>query len=341
MAAAVRAGVPGVLAGTLDSHGIWRATAGVGDLRTHKPRGTGDSFRIGSVTKSFTSTVLLQLEAEGRLSLEDTVDHWLPGQVRGHGHDGRKITLRQLLNQTSGIADFVQSAEFTRKYIGAGFLKHRYDSWTPRQVLRLAMGQRPVFAPGTSWGYSNTNYILAGMVIKKVTGHSYTTEVQRRILRPLGLTSTKLPGDSPRMTGRHGHAYSKLLLKDPAAKVYDTTELNPSWGSSAGEMISTTRDLNRFYRAVLGGRLLPRPQLKEMLTTVPTSKETPRLRYGLGLQHRTLSCGTQVYGHGGGIHGSETMAAVTRDGRHAASFNLNSDWVGDLEALLEAEFCGK
>ncbi|GAA0483681.1 serine hydrolase domain-containing protein [Streptomyces olivaceiscleroticus] len=340
MDAEVAKGVPGVIGQVVEGRKVWRATSGVGNTDTGQPRGADDVFRVGSITKTFVATVTLQLAAEGRLHLDDTVERWLPGVVRGHGHDGRRVTLRQLLNHTSGIRDVFDEPEFTDKATGPGFLTHRYDTWTPRQLVGLAMKGAPTFEPGTSWSYSNTNYMLAGMVIEKATGRPYGKEIEHRIIEPLGLRHTSVPGTDPRMPGPHGIAYSKLMAEKPAAEVYDATEFNPSLAGAAGEMLSTTGDLNRFYRAVLRGRLFPQRQLKEMLTTVPADEEEPGLRYGLGLMTQDLPCGIRLYGHGGGIHGSSAEAVATRDGRHTAAFNLNADWTGDSVDIVAAEFCG-
>jgi D-alanyl-D-alanine carboxypeptidase len=340
MDAAVKAGVPGVTATARDAGGTWSATAGVGDVRTHAPRDTADHYRVGSITKTFVSTVLLQLEAEGRLSLDDTVEKWLPGVVRGHGHDGRRITVRRLLNHTSGIFNYTADEDFARTYfLKDGFFEHRYDTKTPEQLVAIAMTHKPLFAPGASWSYSNTNYVLAGMVIEKATGHSYASEIRRRIIEPLGLRATSVPGTRTTLPRPSGRAYSKLA-RTTTGPTYDVTELNPSLASSAGEMISDSADLNRFYTALLGGRLLPSRQLKEMKTTVKADG-IPGARYGLGLIDRELGCGVHVWGHDGGIHGSTSSAVTTADGRHSLAFNFNGDWSGDSDAVIEGEFCAE
>ncbi|MFF7099930.1 serine hydrolase domain-containing protein [Streptomyces nigra] len=336
--AAVEAGVPGVTVRARNQHGTWSATPGVGRIGTDKPRSADDRYRVGSITKSFVATVLLQLEAEDRLSLDDTVDEWLPGLVRGNGHDGRHITLRQLLNHTSGVYDYTADPGFVRDHFAEdGFFEHRYDTRKPRELVAVAMTHEPTFAPGTSWSYSNTNYVLAGLVIEKVTGRPYGKEIDRRIIRPLKLTATSVPGTRATMPRPSSRAYSKLA-DTATGPTYDVTELNPSIAYAAGEMISDNKDLDRFYTALLRGRLLPREQLNEMTTTVPAAQG---IGYGLGLMSVELSCGVTVWGHGGGIHGSTSQAAVTRDGRHALTLNLNGDWAGDPGALTEAEFCGK
>ncbi|AIV38895.1 peptidase [Streptomyces sp. CCM_MD2014] len=335
--AAVADGVPGVTATAREGRRTWSGTEGVGDLRTGEPRSERDRYRVGSITKTFVATVVLQLEAEGRLSLDDTVDEWLPGVVEGNGNHGDRITLRQLLNHTSGIHNYTADEEFVRTYFARdGFLEHRYDTVTPRQLVAIATAHEPDFEPGTDWRYSNTNYILAGMVIEEATGRPYAEEVRRRIIDPLKLRATSVPGTRVTLPRPSSRAYSKLA-ETATGPTYDVTRLNPSLAGSSGEMISDSADLNRFYTALLRGRLLPAEQLAEMTTTVPAM---PGASYGLGLIKRELDCGVTVWGHGGGIHGSSSEAVTTRDGRHALAFNFNGDWSGDSDAVIEAEFCG-
>jgi D-alanyl-D-alanine carboxypeptidase len=338
--AAVKDGVPGVTLTAKEGRKTWSTTAGVGNLRTHAPRSADDRYRVGSITKTFVATVLLQLEAEGRLSLDDTVEKWLPGVVHGNGHDGSRITLRQLLNHTSGIFNYTADETFGRTYfLKDGFLEHRYDTQSPEQLVATAMAHKPDFAPGTSWNYSNTNYVVAGMVIQKATGRSYGEEIRHRIIEPLHLTATSVPGTRVTVPKPSSRAYSKLA-RTATGPTYDVTELNPSLASSAGEMISDSADLNRFYSVLLKGRLLPPKQLREMKTTVAVA-ELPGTGYGLALMDRELSCGVHVWGHDGGIHGSSSVAVTTADGRHSLAFNFNGDWSGDTGAVIEAEFCGK
>jgi D-alanyl-D-alanine carboxypeptidase len=336
--AQVRAGVPGVTATARDAHGTWSVTAGVGNLRTGAPRSADDRYRVGSITKTFVATVLLQLEAEGRLSLDDKVEKWLPGVVHGHGNDGRRITVRQLLNHTSGIYNYTADEDFVRTYFAKdGFFRHRYDHKSPEDLVAIAMAHEPDFAPGTSWNYSNTNYTLAAMVIRSVTGRSYAAEIRHRILTPLKLTATSVPGSRVTVPQPSSRAYSKLA-ESTTGPTYDVTELNPELAYGSGEMISNSADLNRFYTALLRGGLLPAEQLKEMKTTVKVDA-VPGARYGLGLIDRKLSCGVHVWGHDGGIHGSTSSATTTADGRHALAFNFNGDWTGDSDAVIDAEYC--
>ncbi|WP_409057720.1 serine hydrolase domain-containing protein [Streptomyces sp. SYP-A7185] len=343
MEAALNADAPGVTVQARDrhgdKHGEWNAAAGIGDLERQSPRGAHDRYRVGSVTKTFVSTVLLQLVAEKELRLDDTVGRWLPGVVEGHGHDGDKITVRRLLNHTSGVFDVARDPGFREKVFSEKFLAHRYDTWTPAQQVAVAMGNEPHFKPGKGWKYSNTNYLLAAMIIEKVTGETYADAIERRIIEPLGLSATSLPGTDPRMPAPASRAYMKLSGA-PDAKTHDVTELNPSVAGPAGEMISSSADLNRFYSALLRGEILPGKQLAEMKRTVLKDKSDPRERYGLGLESRRTPCGTVVWGHDGDIHGSSSEVVGTEDGRHMLALNFNGP-EGDRAAVIDAEFCGK
>ncbi|MBO2447728.1 beta-lactamase family protein [Actinomadura barringtoniae] len=335
-------GAPGIIAEVQDGNADWFGSAGVADTATGRRQQPLDRYRIGSMTKSFTSTVLLQMVGEGRLSLNDTVEKWLPGVVKGNGHDGSKITVRQLLNHTSGIFNYTNDQQMLDKLTGPAYLKHRFDAYQPEQLVQVAMTHAPDFAPGTSWAYSNTNYILAGMIARKVSGRPLADEVTRRIIVPLGLTSTYVAGQTTSIFGPHGKAYSKLELPDPAAPVYDVSDMNPSWAGTAGDMVSTSGDINRFYTALLRGRLLAPAQQKEMFTAVPTVNWIPNTGYGLGLITQKLPCGVQVWGHGGTIHGSLSWSMGLRDGSKMASTAINGDWVdqgGISNNVMQAAFC--
>lgn len=325
-------GSPGVLAGLQTADGTIKVRAGFGDLAARTPVPLDAKFRIGSMTKPFVATTVLQLVGEGRLTLEDTVDRWLPGIVRGHGNDGRRITVRQLLQHTSGLPDYVPGFPWilNRK----GFEQHRFDTVTPRQAVRVAMRSKPTFAPGTSWNYSNTNYMLAGMVIEAVTGRDWRDEVRDRIVTPLGLKDTTLPGTNPNVPAPHAVGYERFpgpgaTAEDPQyGKQIDATRQNVSWGGPAGEMISTIDDANTFLRALAGGRLLPPAQLAEMQRTVPVNsgfrQNWPGARYGLGLMRIPTTCGVS-WSHGGDIMGFMTRNAVTADGSRSVVVSFNTD----------------
>ncbi len=336
---AVASGIPGITTQARDGRGVWKAASGVGDRTTGAPRGKNDKFRVGSITKSFVATVLLQMEAEGRLDLDDKVERHLPGVVRGNGNDGRRIRVRQLLNHTSGLFDYLADAEYQRTYLLEGYLEHRYDTLPPRKHVRVALAHQPLFEPGAKHSYSNTNYVLAGLIVEKVGGRTYEEEVRDRIIGPLGLRNTSNPGNSIRLPRPSSRGYAKLFESAPD-RIDDITEMNGSQGWADGDIISTAGDLNRFYRALLGGELLPPKQLKAMKTTV-SAPESPGVSYGLGLTRLKTSCGTTLWGHGGGMVGWLSMALSTEDGRHQLAFNYNSGWdTGFRRKIVDAEFCG-
>ncbi|MFE5868716.1 serine hydrolase domain-containing protein [Streptomyces roseifaciens] len=336
----VAADMPGVAAEARTPKGTWSGSAGYADTATKRKRTAADHFRAGSITKSFVATVLLQLEAEGKLSIDDSVEKRLPGVIKGNGYDANKITIRQLLNHTSGVHDMVYTPEWNEQMNGQGFFEHRYDIKTPEQIVAMGIKYGPDFEPGKGWRYSNTNFVLGGMIIEKVTGQPYAREVERRIVKPLGLKETTFPGTDPKLPAPHPVGYSKLYVPNPGPEIYDATEYRPSWSGATGEVVSTSGDLNRFYGALLQGKLLPKKQLDAMLTTVETGEH---YTYGLGIISRKLSCGVQVYGHDGVVWGSLSGSAGTRDGKHMLTFNINGDWLNEsppFENMFEGEFCG-
>ncbi|APY84998.1 peptidase [Streptomyces alfalfae] len=335
-----KGGQPGVAALARDGAATWFGAAGHADTATGRARSAGDHFRGASITKTFIATVLLQLEAEGRLDLDDTVEKWLPGLVRGNGYDGGEITLRQLLNHTSGIASHTDDPRFAHDAAGPGFPEHRYDDHAPEDLVALALKQPPHPDPEKNPLYSNTNYVIAGMVIEKATGRTYEREVTRRLIRPLKLRGTSFPGADPRMPKPHPVGYSRLHQEAPDAPVVDATEQNMTWLGAAGDVISTAGDLNRFHRALMRGTLLPRAQMTAMLDEVPVGEG---LGYGLGVEFAELSCGVKVVGKSGRTNGSLSAMVGTPDGRRQLTFNVNGDWLPDgslYVAVIEAEFCG-
>ncbi|MFD7501461.1 serine hydrolase domain-containing protein [Streptomyces sp. NPDC059850] len=340
----MKTGTVAVVARSTGPEGSRYATGGVADQATGDAARPGDRFRIASASKTFVATVVLQLVGEGRLSLDDTVEHWLPGVVSGNGNDGSTITVRQLLQHTSGLFDY--AADFPEFTSMAGYQADRYTTWSPRQLVAIAMRHAPGFEPGAGWSYSNTNYILAGMIIAKVTGHTWAQEVTARIIRPLGLRDTLAPTTYPRIPGRHLHGYSNF---EEAAPPIDVTGFNPSAGGAAGAVISTTGDLTRFYQALLGGRLLRPAQLVAMKTTVRAPELDPGwpgIRYGLGLMQIPLSCGGSYYGHGGDQPGYTTRDGVSGDGRRVVVLNATGDGSSDSSSqqtqndLIDDELCG-
>ncbi|MBY0600443.1 serine hydrolase domain-containing protein [Bacillus bingmayongensis] len=306
-------GYPGILAKTSEGGKTWGYAAGVADLNTKKPMKTDFRFRIGSVTKTFTATVVLQLAGENRLNLDDSIEKWLPGVIQGNGYDAKQITVRQILNHTSGIAEYLRSKEAD--------IMDTKRSYTAEELVKIGLSMPPDFAPGKGWSYSNTGYVLLGILIEKVTGNSYAEEIENRIIEPLELSNTFLPGNSSVIPGtKHARSY---VQPEGASELKDVTYFNPSIGSSAGDMISTADDLNKFFSFLLGGKLLKEQQLKQMLTTVPTGIAEIG-RYGLGIYETKLPNGVSIWGHSGGIPGFVTFAGGTIGGKHTLAVSLNS-----------------
>ena len=323
------AGVTGVLA-EMDG-GRLTVRAGTARLGSGRAVPVNSYIRIGSNTKTFVATVLLQLVAEGRVSLDDSVAKWLPGVVTGNGNDGAAITIRELLQHTSGIYDFTEALPALAS--SQGYLQSRYRSATPEQLVAIAMRHKPLFKPGTSWAYSNTDYVLAGMIIAKATGQSWATEVRDRITAPLGLRHTFVPGGSPYLPAPHADLYQQFT---PGGPLTDTTVMNYTWADAAGAIVSTPDDLDRFFRALITGRLLPPAQLAEMEKTVPTIGEQGLLdRYGLGLAWQPLSCGGGYWTHGGDVLGSSTALGISANGRRSIVVEAFTELAGEQAALRQ------
>ncbi|WP_406199796.1 beta-lactamase family protein [Streptomyces sp. NBC_01017] len=341
--AVMETGTVGAVARSTGPRGQRSAAAGVIDKATGEAARPGDRFRIASASKTFVATVVLQLAGEGRLSLDDTVEDWLPGVVSGNGNDGSRITVRQLLQHTSGLYNYTSDLPLLASV--EGYEAGRYTTWTDEQLVAIAMKHEPDFAPGTKWSYSNTGYILAGMIIEKATGHTWQQEVTRRIIKPLHLSHTLAPGTGTRIPGRHLHGYSNF---DGSGATIDVTEFNPSAAGAAGAMISTTADLTRFYQALLGGHLLGPAEMKAMKTTVraPEFDDVwPGASYGLGLVRIPLSCGGSYYSHGGDLPGYTTRDGVTADGRRVVVLATTGDGAADMSTeharnnLIDGELC--
>jgi D-alanyl-D-alanine carboxypeptidase len=319
----VDGGFPGALAAVRDRDGRTRdLTAGVGDLRTGARVPVDGQVRMGSNSKTFVAVAVLQLVAERKVDLDSPVDTYLPGLVRGEGIDGRRITVRQLLQHTSGLPNYTEFLDIEN----FADIQHRYME--PRELLDLALAHPADFPPGSKWAYSNTNYVVAGLLIQKVTGRPLAEVLTERVIRRAGLRHTYYPAVGEQsIRERHPHGYHP----DATGELRDVTTLDPSWAWAAGQMVASPTDLNKFFRALLGGRLLPAAMLAQMRTTVAADEIAPGAGYGLGLISIPLSCGGVAWGHGGDIPGYETRGGVTEDGR-AATVAVTSVPAGEAQA---------
>jgi D-alanyl-D-alanine carboxypeptidase len=340
----VDAGLGGVQLRLKDQRGEWVGSAGVRRLGSPAKPPTNGRTWVGSITKTFTATVVLQLVAEGKLKLDAPVARYLPRL----GLD-RRITVRMLLRHTSGLFNYTGEyyngvSQPGLPAVGKDWVDNRFRSYRPEQLVQFALSKPLVFAPGTDQNYSNTNYTVALLLIEKITGHSYTEEMQRRILRPLRLTGTSVPGNRTQLPGPHAHGYYRY--QDAGEwKVVDVTRQNVSLLAGAGDMISTTQDLQTFITALMTGKLLPAPLLAEMRD--PHGK----MGYGLGLFVQDLgpACGGTFYQHNGSppggygalmyssADGSKTLTASITTGD--ADIDLLKDFPVALGKLLNATLC--
>nr|WP_079036949.1 serine hydrolase domain-containing protein [Streptomyces silaceus] len=317
------AGVTGVSVRLDTSHGSLTARSGVGDLDSGRPVPENGHLRLGSITKTFVATVVLQLVDEKRLTLDQTVEEILPGVVSGAGNDGRAITVRDLLRHTSGLHDY--TGDVFPEQNAETYFANRWRGYRPAQLVAMAMRHAPDFTPGTDWAYSNTNYVLAGMIIEKVTGRAWEQQVQSRILRPLKLRHTRAPGVSPLLPRPYAANYQQFA---PGGPFIDTTiPYRPFDDGADGSMTGTARDLNRFLSALSRGKLLKPATLAAMRTTVPVPDghgHPAGTGDGLGLFSTPLSCGGGYLGHGGSGFGYVMRGAATVDGRRTLTVAAHS-----------------
>ncbi|MCX4545551.1 serine hydrolase [Streptomyces sp. NBC_01565] len=328
------AGAPGAMVRVTGPGAPLSVSEGVQNKATGQAMDPGSRFRIGSVTKTFSSVVLLQLVDEGKLSLDAPVNRYLPGLLPDD-----RITVRHLLTHRSGLADYT-NAMF--EHTVPGFEAVRNKVFTYQELVALSLREPRTTEPGVSYSYSNTNFVVVGMLIEKATGRSVAKEYERRIIKPLKLRNTSYVHPSTAIKGRHAHGY--LHPDEAGGALVDSTDQTVSWAQSAGAMISNPADLNTFVSALLGGKLLSARMLDAMTTVTPTDATNTRF-YGLGLRRYDLSCGTSVYGHTGTVQGFYTYAFATRDGRRSVAAMANTSNKGDantaLGGTLEAAFCGK
>jgi len=339
----VAAGAPGVIVLARDGSRSVSVAAGSADLTPRTPMRVTDRFRVASITKTFVAAVVLQLVGEGRMSLDDTVERWLPGLVPG----GAAITVRQLLNHTSGLFDYIDDGDdrILRPYL-RGDVTHFTP---PRRIVEVATSHPPHFPPGTRHRYSNTNYIVLGLIVQAVTGDSLTAEMRRRVLQPLRLRATTFDARASRISGRHAHGYAAI---GPGGRVQELDVLSSSLTWAAGALVSTARDVARFYRALFQGRLLRPELLREMEATVPAGP--PGEVYGLGVfqtrsldigPHYRLPCADSVWGHDGNFAGWVSYAYNSLDGRRQMVVLINTDTLSArarraLGRLDATAFCG-
>ena len=304
-------GYPAALAAVTDAKGESAGAAvGKGSLETGQAPPMDGEVRIGSNTKTFVAVVVMQMVQEGKVGLDEPIETYLPGLIRGEGIDGSKITVRQLLQHTSGLPEYTDTTPGRSDIFQ---IKDHYAQ--PRDLLDTALGKPAAFEPGTQWAYTNTNYVVLGMLVERVSQRPVGEQIDERIVKKLGLSHTYFPAPGDRsIKGTHPQGYHLSA----GGKLEDITEMDPAWGWAAGAMVSTPSELNTFFQAVFDGRLLTQASIDEMKKGVDASSRFgPGVVYGLGLIGTPLSCGGTSWGHGGTIHGYQTDNAVGPDGTAA------------------------
>ncbi|MFE1343095.1 serine hydrolase domain-containing protein [Streptomyces sp. NPDC058757] len=299
------------------TEGTWAGSAGVRDLESGAPADPAARFRAGSVTKVFTAATVLRLAAEGRIDLDRTARSYLPDLIpRRYA----TVTVRQLLNHTHGIPAADLPGETVEEWYA-----HRFDVHDPEDLVRSATAKPREFRPGTRQHYLNIGYTIAGLLVERVTGDSFEHAVERRILRPLGLRDTYLPGREAEIRGAYNHGYQLMRLEDGTTGLRDASVWRATDGWAAGDLVSTTADLERFTRALFAGRVVRGPLLEEMFTLpeVADFSTGAPAAYSAGLSMKRLG-GREVWGKTGGRWGYNAAIASTRRGERTLVYSVNS-----------------
>jgi D-alanyl-D-alanine carboxypeptidase len=307
-------------------------TAGVADVRSRRRIRLGDRMRVASVAKAYSGAVALALVSRGRLRLDDTIGKRLPGLPRAWAN----VTLRQLLNHTSGLPDFSKDGDFVARVRAAP-----RKPLPPRRLLQFVFDKDLEFAPGSRYEYSNSDNIAVALMAAAATGSSYERQLRTLVLARLGLKRTSLPVGA-RLPSPYIHGYD-VDPPDPPEDVSTLLAASLAWAS--GGIVSTPAELNRFVRAYAGGRLFGRRTRAQQLRFVRGSSE-PRgpgtNSAGLAIFRYRTRCGT-VYGHTGNTPGYTQFAAATRDGRRSVTVSINEQYtpalLGKLRRAEELAVC--
>lgn len=309
----------GASIGIILPQGAWFGSSGFANTSKNIPVKISDKFRIGSITKPFIATVILQLAQEGKLSLDDTLDRWLSPEVLVNIPDSEQITIRQILNGSAGLYDYVSDLMSDMEKDNSLAQKQ----WTPTEIIHTYLKNKP---RSKSWVYPNTGYILAGMIIEKATGRKISQEVRQRIIQPLRMRSTFFP-EEEKIPGGIVRGYEDIdrdKIKD------DVTDINVSFAWTAGAIVSNTYDMTRFFQGLFTGKLLKDEYLQQMLTFVDARN---KFQYGLGIVKIETSFGI-LYGHDGGIPGFESLALYSPERKSIfVSLQNSSPSANTLEIL--------
>ncbi|MFG1795910.1 serine hydrolase domain-containing protein [Nocardia sp. NPDC049149] len=327
LAAVHRAGMPGIFAEVRDGDETWRGAAGVADVDTGRPVTADMRHRVGSVTKPFTAAAVLHQVENGEIGLDTPIGHYLPRLVPGER--GAVITVRMLLNHTSGLAEYLPHAypslaafPAVAKTSPKSLDDHRFTRFHPTELIALGVAAPATRAPGCRPGvYSNTNYLLLCQLLELVTGISAEKCITRDVIDPAGLRDTELPSGSD-LTGPHSMHYEAWFGMIEPPRDYSVFDM--SWVGPAASLISTVADLNRFFGLLLDAEIVSRSSLAQMQRTGPViSFEGKIIEYGLGLHKVTVPGGGTYWGHDGSAWGSGAMSMISADGDRQLSFAVN------------------
>ncbi|MFQ6230446.1 serine hydrolase domain-containing protein [Nocardia sp. NPDC002869] len=322
-----RAGMPGVFAEVRDGDGLWRGAAGVADLATSRPITADMRHRVGSITKTFTAAAVLQQVENGRIELDTPIGHYLPHLVPGER--GAAITVRMLLNHTSGLAEYLFHAYDSLRAFPSladtgpeSLDDNRLRRFDPTDLIELGVTAPAVGTPGGTPGvYSNTNYLLLGELLAEVTGIAAEKYITANVIERAGLRDTELPTGA-HIDGPHSQMYEAWFgMIDPPR---DYSVFDMSWTRPSASLISTVADLNRFFGLLLAGDIIDPSSLAQMQRTVPViSFEGKVVEYGLGL-HRWDAPGRGVFwGHDGSTWGAGAISMIREDGGRQLSVAVN------------------
>jgi D-alanyl-D-alanine carboxypeptidase len=302
-------GVPGVsVALSAPGKGTYIRSFGVADKVTDEPMNPGLYMRIGSETKTFTVTALLELVDQGKVSLDDPISKYVDGVPNGD-----KITLRNLASMRSGLFNYSADEGFYK-----ALTSDPYRPFTPQELLDYSFKHPIQFQPGAEFDYCNTNLILLGLVVEKVSGTPLHEFIQKNVIEPAGLRHTVFPTDAA-FPSPHAHGYTEQTA---SGKLEDSTDWNPSWGWAAGAMISDLEDLRTWARVVATGTLLTPETQAERLHTYPSG--VPGAGYGLGIFD------VQGWiGHNGSLPGYESLTIYLPEAKATLVVLLNTDVLHD------------
>ncbi|MPY54183.1 serine hydrolase domain-containing protein [Streptomyces acidicola] len=291
--------------------GTWRGSAGGRDLTTNRPALENGRFRTGSTTKVVTAAMVLQLAAEGRVDLDEDVETYLPGLLPDAFEE--PVTVRNLLTFTSGL----KPGRDLGPVDGEGY-DNRYVTLAPEEVVASSVAKGPAFGPGDKQKYQNIDYTVLGMLIERLTDDSYEHQAYVRVLKPVGMEDTSFPGGpDPRIHGPHNRGYQ--FLAD--GRLVDATEWNMSDRWAAGDMISTTADLERFLVALFSGEVVPKPLLKKEMLTVA---DAPGATMSAGLTLQKLPNGRELWFKTGARPGYSTGIGATENLSFTLVYSVNA-----------------